>query len=98
MKRKSKPTRTKSRPTPQVSYNSKSSRQLANLRAWFCGDKAAAYFGRSFEIRSAVLQYLQTGDGTHRELAERFGVTRQHISMEVNRAREVYEWQGTLAG
>jgi AraC-like DNA-binding protein len=62
----------------------------SNLTAWLTDPRSEDYFGRTWNIRAAALNYAITGQPTLADIALRFGVSRQYVHRQVERARHIF--------
>jgi hypothetical protein len=60
---------------------------LENLRD---DPRVDEYFGPSFILKLAVLLKIRSGDSPMTEIARKFGVTKQAVSLHAIRAREIF--------
>ena len=61
-----------------------------DLGAWLTDPRATEYFGRTFDIRAAVLAQAITGEGSLAGIARRKKVSRQAVHKQAVRARAIF--------
>ena len=62
----------------------------SNLLCFLSDPRSEEFFGRPFQIKSAVLAHLLTGDGSLAELARKLGTSRQLVHWHASRAMKIY--------